>query len=292
MIDRLYPASLGEIESWRIAHGTTLAEARARYAQFVVLECIAASSMQPQLAFKGGNALRFVYQNPRSTIDLDFTASSAFPDDPARIRANLDIALVFAAPRYGVRLRCQRCRRNPPGADKTVPTYDMTVGYLLRGDRHYETFASSTKPVSTIVRVEVSINDVVCQTVECQLDPAVGVAIRACVLEDILAEKLRALLQQRTRKQFRHRKQDVHDIARMLRDHEREIDERKIGDYFLRKCQVRGINPTKASFDNEIRDLAAVDYHTLFDAQDPNFIPFDAAWNEVLALVHRLGIPD
>jgi len=171
-----------------------------------------------------------------------------------------------------------------------MPTYDIIAWYQFPGDRHFDSFDSPPRPIPTGVEIEISINDVVCETTLATLDPAREVRVRTCVLEDILAEKLRALLQQRLRR--RHRRQDVFDIARMLRDHGREIDERKIGDYFRRKCAARDIHPAKSMFDDDIRSRASVEYDGLFDQLRDDFIPFDEAWCEVLALVHRLDIPE
>jgi hypothetical protein len=70
-LDRLYPIHPAEIESWAKRHGTTRDEARKRFAQYAILEAIAAApGLAGVLAFKGGNALRFVYGNRRSTLDL------------------------------------------------------------------------------------------------------------------------------------------------------------------------------------------------------------------------------
>ena len=39
-----------------------------------MLSCIASDSeLSKSIVFKGGNALRFFYESPRSTIDLDFS---------------------------------------------------------------------------------------------------------------------------------------------------------------------------------------------------------------------------
>src|ERR1035437_1776177 len=75
-----YPTSLAELQSWAKEQSAPTDEARKRFMQFVALECIAESApLRDSLAFKGGNALRFVYGNPRTTVDLDFSATTGFP---------------------------------------------------------------------------------------------------------------------------------------------------------------------------------------------------------------------
>lgn len=287
---RLYPTSLQELDHWRRLHATTLDEARKRFAQFVVLECVGAASWGGQLAFKGGNALRFVYRNPRSTIDLDFSASGGFPDDAVKIREMLDAALVAGGRRFGLKLRSQRIHRDPSAADKTTPTYDISVAFLLPGDRYYADFESAPRSYSSVVALEVSINDVVCETRPVSLDDSRLVQVQVCVLEDILAEKLRALLQQRLRN--RNRRQDVYDIARMVRQYGEDLNKEKLARFLKAKASARAIAVRKNMFDAEIKERAAFEYEHLFDRLDPEFISFEDAWPVIVRLVSELDIPE
>lgn len=69
-----YPRSFANLPLWAEANGVTIEEARLRFAQFVILCGIASvRSLREHLVFKGGNALDFVLQPNRSTIDLDFS---------------------------------------------------------------------------------------------------------------------------------------------------------------------------------------------------------------------------
>lgn len=52
-----------------------VSEARRRFAPYAVLRAIGSSArLSEPLAFKGGDALDFVWSPNRSTIDLDFSA--------------------------------------------------------------------------------------------------------------------------------------------------------------------------------------------------------------------------
>lgn len=257
--------------------------------QFVVLECIAASSIGPRLSFKGGNALRFLHLNPRSTIDLDFTADSGFPDDRAVIMDSFQPALAAGARKFGLRMRASSATRYPSDPRGTMPTWEVKVAYQLPGDRHFADFDSFSR-ILTVVDVEISLNDAVCETENRPVVAGDTVLVRVCTLEDILAEKLRSLLQQKPR--GRHRRQDLYDIARMVRDHGAVIDRSKVADYFVKKSRARGVDPRRSAFDSEIRQRASFDYETLFDAADPNVIPLDAAWDELTAFLQSLRIDD
>lgn len=238
------------------------------------------------IVFKGGNALRFAYGGTRSTIDLDFTAKEGvLEDDPDDIRRQFDRAFKPSPVLYRVRIRCQRIKRNPKDMDKTTPTYDVRVGYQFQGDRYYESMEH--KNVSDTIPVEVSFNDLVCE--EKPFVPQMGnvASMLVCSLEDILAEKLRALLQQPIRR--RNRSQDVYDLAAFLRDRATELDFEKIFTFLVLKCQVRGMRCTREDFDTTVRDMASLSYEVDMRRQTGNdFIPFNQAWEEVIGLVDQM----
>ncbi len=244
--------------------------------------------MIARIAFKGGNALRFIHGNLRSTLDLDFSAEGGFPDSHEEIQRLMDAALRTAERRYQVKARCQSIHRRPPGLDKTFPTYIIKVCYQLPGDKHYQSFVER-KNLSEVVEVEISLNDVLCETSQRELHETAK-SVRVCTLDDIIAEKLRALLQQIPRN--RSRPQDVFDIASMVRRHGTTIDLGKVSTFLVRKSQARGIVPTKCAFDESVRGRAAWNYAEEIRPFTTAFIPFEEAWTEVLRLVSRLTIPD
>jgi len=285
-----YPRSIDELASWRRSTGATAAGARLRFMQFVVLASISSSHpLASKLVFKGGNALLFFYGNLRSTLDLDFTAAVDFPDDRKRIEELLNVALRYPLNRFQVKARCQSIQRNPPGLDKTFPTYLAKVCYQLPGDRYYQNFDEGRK-YAQVIELEISLNDVICETVSWKPDESSEPLLR-CSLEDNLAEKLRALLQQPIRN--RSRPQDVYDIASRVREFGGALDLAKISEFLLKKAQARNIQPRKSSFDESVRSRAAASYDIQIRAEAPNaFIPFEEAWPEVLSVVSRLAIPD
>ena len=68
-----YPTRFLDIDAWSRENGVSRDEASRRFIQYVVLAAFAQSrSLRESLVFKGGNALDFVWQPNRSTLDLDF----------------------------------------------------------------------------------------------------------------------------------------------------------------------------------------------------------------------------
>jgi predicted nucleotidyltransferase component of viral defense system len=282
-----YPTSLADIPRWSQENRTTTSQATVRFVEYIVLNCIGSNAVtQRGMVLKGGNALRFAFQSPRSTKDLDFTVTGdEIPDDMDRIRDILNDALRFADRRFHVKAKCQSVRRKPqakPGS--TRPTYSISVAYQFETDRYFYSFEERNN-IPTVIPVEVSFNDLVCET--CTWTGETSVQVSS--LEDIFAEKARSLLQQRIRN--RNRCQDVYDIAKYVRQH--TIDRDKVGRFLLQKATIRDIEVRKSSFDDVIRKMAFVDYDARILEQAPhNFIPFDEAWQEVVALVQSLDIPD
>jgi predicted nucleotidyltransferase component of viral defense system len=286
---RTYPTSVAELAAWRSEHSTTAEEARRRLVQFVVLASISSTAtLVSRIAFKGGNALRFIHGNPRSTLDLDFSAEGDFPDSSEEIKKLLDVALKTAERRYEVKARCQSIHRKPPGHDKTMPTYCIKVCYQFLGDKHYQNF-EERKSFSEVVEVEISLNDVPCKVDERVLHSSAK-PLRVCTLDDIIAEKLRALLQQVPRNRFRP--QDVFDIASMVRRHGDTMDLDNISIFLIKKSETRGIVATKSAFGESVREKAAFNYEAEIRGFTTEFIPFAEAWAEVLSLVAKLRIAE
>jgi predicted nucleotidyltransferase component of viral defense system len=288
-MDPRFPTDASEIAEWSRRFGLPQRAARLRFAQMVMLESLAAHGLAVQLAFKGGNALRLVYDNPRGTIDLDFTARPSVRDDLDWIRARVGEAVAAIPADRRFKARVQSIQRRPAAEDATLPTYSIRVGFCLAGDRAFERGAFDRgEPVPEVVDLEISLNDVVCATEPVRLRPGHGGPIQVCTLEDIIAEKLRSLLQQPVRKRFR--RQDAYDVARMWRVRGASMNLGLIAAFFRQKCAARGIPPLASAFDEEIRRRAAYEYGTLWDATGDAFIEFDDAWAGVMDLVGRLGL--
>ncbi len=238
---------------------------------------------------KGGNALRFAFGSVRSTIDLDFTAEGELSDSADAVRDELDRAMRSATRIHGIAMKCQRVKRNPSRPESTLPTYDVRLAYQYPGDRHFADFERA-RNVSTVVRVEISFNDLVCESREYQPSEHAGGSIRVCTLEDIMAEKLRAILQQEIRN--RSRPQDVYDVARAARGVLGALDLDRVASFLIAKSAARDIAVRKTSFGQEARRRAADGYDARLGDIGDAHIPFDEAWLDVLGLIAKLDLPD
>ena len=146
-----------------------------------MLEAISAQPLGAELCFKSGNALRFVYGNRRSTVDLDFSATPQFPRDPAVVKDLLDRAVRATAAQHGIRMRCHSVKQKPPAAESRHPTLEARIPFLFPGDFRFEDF-DSLRQISPVAKVEIAINDVICNTSTASLGTAYDIRVRTCTL--------------------------------------------------------------------------------------------------------------
>lgn len=287
-----YPRSFQGIPAWSTTTATPVQEARRRFVQFILLCGISSvRSLRDHLVFKGGNALDFVLQPNRSTIDLDFSLDMDGGQalaDATEIRDALNVGLRQVAPVFGVALSVHSVEQQPPGADRTFITFRARIGYALPDERQLMIRMANNQKSSHVLPIDISINEPIFDSTTFKIDDRFG-DLRISTVEDIVGEKLRSLLQQPIRN--RGRKQDMLDIAVAV-DSNESIDRQDVAAALLVKAQARGAPVTRLAFhDPEVSRRAAVDYGALEGTTRTMFIPFDEALAIVLAFVDELPIP-
>lgn len=283
----LYPTSLEGIEKWAMENHMRVGEAELRYAQFGVLQSLADSSiLRENLAFKGGNALDFVWAPNRSTIDLDFSCSDQSINESI-LNQNLGRSLAATSRRTGVAYRIQALKRKPPGETASFPSLEVGIGYALPADTANAARIARAEPSTFKVKVDISLNEVICETYACDVGRPNPLSI--CSPEDIVAEKLRALLQQSIRN--RRRGQDVLDICVCLRTHPK-LNFSSIREFLIQKASSRSIAVSHESFLREdLREFAREDYDGYQQTTRTTFVQFDEAFEVMLNLVAQLELP-
>jgi len=283
-----YPTSLRGIGEWAASNSMRVAEAKFRFAQYGVLQAVADSRTLSQiLAFKGGNALDFIWQPNRSTRDLDFSSQdSTLTAD--RLRTFLTPSLDRVSRSTGVLYRVQRMEQQPPGPDRSFITFDGAIGYALPEDRRNRQLIEKNTSSRATVPLDVSLNEPICGVVE--IDIASSNPLQVCQLEDIVAEKLRALLQQPLRN--RHRPQDVLDIAVAVKGNP-DLDISLTAEFLLKKAKARNVPVSRAAFhQDEIRSRALEGYNELRETTRNAFIEFEGAFSIVMGVVDRMPLAD
>ncbi len=291
MISR-YPLSFEQIPAWAAEEQLSVAEARTRFAQYAILCAVAGSRMlAAMLVFKGGNALDFVWQPNRSTRDLDFSV------DMATVTARLDAehwrglftpSLAVSSRDLGLVLQVQSVRQQPPGLEKTFATYEIRVGYALPDEASLLARLRQGQPSTRVIPVEISINEAIGDDEVVDLDTTHR--LRVSTLEDIVAEKLRALLQQRIR--GRTRRQDLLDVAVIVRATP-SLNRDHVGRFLLAKAKTRAVQVSRTAFhEPELAIRALQDYDALRQTTRTTFIPAEEALAILHAFVDGLPIPE
>lgn len=289
-----YPRSVGDLAIWSTSNGTTVEEARRRFAQYAVLCGIAGiRPLQESLVFKGGNALDFVWHPNRSTIDLDFSldmmVEGQFQANTDTIRVLLSRACTIATRRFGGAFAINSVKQQPPGDDKTFITYTAKVGYALADETRLLIRMANNEPSTHVIPIEISINEPICDSADFTIDEN-SAPLRVSTREDIVGEKLRALLQQPIRR--RTRPQDLLDIALIVRSTP-DLDRSLVAAFLQAKAAARDVPVSRAAFHGpEVARYAAVGYDALAMTTRATFIPFDEALTTVLDFVNDLSIPN
>ncbi len=241
---------------------------RDRQVTEVVLTAIGLSpDLRRSLVLKGGTLMAIAFHSPRGTGDVDFSATVEPGEFAEQLTEELDRVMLQAAQRLrylDLACRVQGVERRPrpqlfEGAD--FPALEVRVASARRSDAGQMRTLNEGR-ASRVLRVEISFRDQVYDTQELVLTGA-EVAVQAFSPVEIVAEKLRALLQQPIRK--RNRRQDVYDVAYLVERHAFDEEARaEIHRILVAKSRSRGIEPTAGSIsDPEVMERARRDWDTL-----------------------------
>ena len=219
-----------------------------------------------RMVLKGGILVGLAYDSPRQTTDIDLTADFA-AESPVRgrLRELLSSAFPGVAARLGYAdlvLRVHSMQYLPRGQFKTArfPALKLKIASARRGTPS-ETALQEGKPTSCVIDVDISFNESMHQIQVLELTG--GQELHAYGLVDLMAEKLRAVLQQVGRR--RNRRQDIYDLDRLIVEQEIGADLREqILNVFVAKCRSRGIEPDQTSLDDpEVRRRSAAEWDTM-----------------------------
>ena len=289
-----YPTSFDEIDSYAKREGIDASVAKQRFAQYGLLRAFSYSrELSNSLALKGGNALNAFWVPNRSTKDLDFSFrkdiglrafETALQGTFTRIRNELEITFQISG---GWNNDDENPPKGPPFQIRR-----LRVAYALRGEfeltMRLETGRGLPTGSPNFVDIEIATGECVCETVLVGVDGLFD--LQVCSLEDIMAEKLRSLLQQVTRKT--ERRQDILDLAVILQSDSLHFDVLKVSTFLRQKAPLRGVNAIKSEFRRpEVKKQASIGYGAMVGSAKI-FVPFEDAFASVLSLVESLSIPE
>lgn len=261
-----------------------------REAVHTILSAIASDEkLKASMILKGGILLAIRYQSHRYTKDIDLSTTQVLKNiDPCALVEQLNASLAHMVEILDYDLDCAvQSHKVMPASqpNATFPSIRLTIGYAYKGTPKHKRLLVRQSP--SVISIDYSLNEAMPYVDKVKLTQSDELLVYSLI--DLVAEKLRSLLQQEIR--GRHRRQDVFDIYLILNQVNSfdEVEKNKIHGSLLKKSKGRGINPQSTSFDNpELRRRAEVDYSTLTDEIGDEFVGFDQSFGVVAAFYKSL----
>ena len=157
-----------------------------------------ADSLQARMIFHGGLLLAIRFQGIRHTKDIDFvTEDKRVQIDEEHFVASLNQALAVACENlpYGMDCRIQSYRVKPSGENRNFQSLKIGMGYAYKGAHGHWRLMKGGAP--TVIEIDYSFNEINQQIDTIQLVD--GGKILAYSLPDLVGEKYRAMIQQKSR---------------------------------------------------------------------------------------------
>jgi predicted nucleotidyltransferase component of viral defense system len=250
-----------------------------RQAVLLILRSIAQSSkLSPVMVMKGGVLLAIRYQSSRFTTDIDFSTSQKFQDaDIPTLLTDIENALaaISSDNEYALALSLQSHEIKPSKRPNvSFPTLQMRIGYASRLNpkllRNLE-----AKRSSKIVQIDYSFNEWASDIEVLRIDHG---SLSMYPFHDLVAEKLRSVLQQPVRKRARF--QDIYDLFLLLDRDITEEDRKTILSKLIEASRDREVNIHQAAMrDEQVILLSRSQYDTALPSLVTGAVPsFDVAY--------------
>jgi predicted nucleotidyltransferase component of viral defense system len=185
-----------------------------RQAVHLILRAIANSeALAPVMVMKGGILLAIRYQSSRFTKDVDFSTQQKLQevDLPGFIEQMKEaLGAVNLENDYGLAIALQSYALNPKKPDSLFATLQMKIGYANRAMVNEVRKLDAGQSAKT-VQIDYSFNEWASEVEAGDLD---GGVLAMYAYHDLIAEKLRSVLQQPIRN--RSRFQDIYDLCLLL----------------------------------------------------------------------------
>ena len=251
-------------------------------------------SLKDTLVFKGGTALRKCYFGDyRFSEDLDFSGTEGVPhgDSMERaVREACDMAERLPGKLDTVEFACERYveKRPHPGRQEAF-TIDARLPWQ--------------KKVPTRVKVEITMDERILRPVPRrkvihQYDEPFEAEFRVYSLEEVVAEKLCAILQNTDRVKRRGwgrpRARDYYDIWRVLGDYGGEMDFTDFGSFLREKCSRRDLTfeGTEDFFDDDMLAFVGSIWHRMLEHLTPELPTVETVIGELRGQIADLVFAD
>lgn len=219
------------------------------------------------------------YKSSRFTKDIDFSTSMHFREFDKDVFIEEFISNLAQAQEeleYNLDCRLQR-HKIKPNEFGNFQTLEMKIGYAyFRTNKHRHLM---NKKCPDVLEIDYSFNEITGELDD--IDIGGGAYIKAYNEIELIAEKLRAMLQQEKRN--RYRRQDSYDLFRLLEKFPVSAkSKKKILSSLIEKCESRNIFPTKDLIsDPEIKARSGRDYDQIKNEITEDLPPFEKVYGFV-----------
>lgn len=272
---------MSNIEEW-ISRSNNPAIKEFRQAIHTVLVAISIPGyLQAKMVMKGGVLLAIKFKGLRHTRDIDFSTSERYDNNKkerfiSALKENLLLANELLD--YGLECRIQSSSIKPSMENPSFPTLTLKIGYASKGSKNHKKLLEGKCP--TILKIDYSYNEI-SQKIDL-LEFQKGRKIKAYSISDLVGEKYRAIIQQKSRNRIR--RQDAFDIYRLIKNGFLEDLELKklVHKSLIIKAESRGLKVDKNSLnDEEIIRRSKAEYKNLAPEIEGELPPFDEVFKIV-----------
>ena len=236
---------------------------------------------------KGGLVLQHVYGSPRVSEDIDLNHAEAHPNELSEANTQ---TLQTVCDRLNETVAWTARDVGLSGAGLRILTWSDLLPTVF-AEVWYRADPKDEASVEGAVEVQITLCERVCHSVLARIG---GVPVLAPTLDDLVADKLKVLLQQRRRHKVRH--SDVYDLWFALEKAPFVPDPATVRDALLVKLESwpEYLPLAASAFRQEaVRTFAEQGYRSLRAEQpDLPFAPFDVVWASVQAFVDAMDLPE
>lgn len=281
-----------DFQAWEDAASNDAQTQRERIASEVFLAALGSTrNFKDKVFLKGGILVGAVYESGRNTADLDFsTTAEPTKEFIAELESELIQALPSASAQVGspdllIRVQSITYRPRPDTfVEANAPAIEVKFAYAKRGSKQEARFHEGKS--ADVLYADISFNENIISVEEISIGMT-GLSFFAYSKTDLISEKLRSILQQKTR--GRNRRQDVYDLWYLIENYEISKEEKEqIRETFLSKCKSRNIEPDALSIaDKEVIDRSRSEWDTL--ENEVEYLPqFEEAFRVVESFYETL----
>jgi len=227
--------------------------------------------------FKGGTCLRHCYyEGYRFSEDIDFSCRSAGGDLEASTRL-LDAVVALVLRESGIRLAVGRPLTVPGDFQIEIPVEYARGGVRRQGLPQVKVHLTFDEPV---------LDEPVVRSVEPAYSDLSTFRIAAYSKREIVAEKLRSLLQQQKKWP---RPRDLYDLWYILRKAEERFSWKELRPLFVEKCRIRDVPPDIENLTSDtLREWTENAWTNRLGPMLKDVPDFDRVWDEWVTTFHDL----